>query len=181
MNAMTADRLTCASVVLVAGLLAGCATPPAPDPTVEIPYCHKTNKGRVIACTTAPAPSLNADAQAKQFAPDPNALTVYVVRRNWGDGRNFVKVQADGGAAVETLPNTMVRYRLKPGSHSIAFDFEGQRPATTVAGKAGEVRFVRLDGMVWAWKSTFTWATESEDAIRERALKARLVAALAVR
>ena len=59
---MTADRLTCASVVLVAGLLAGCATPPAPDPTVEIPYCHKTNKGRVIACTTAPAPSLNADA-----------------------------------------------------------------------------------------------------------------------
>ena len=63
----------------------------------------------------------------------------------------------------------MVRYRLKPGSHTIAFDFEGQRPVTTVAGKAGEVRFVRLDGMVWAWKSTFTWATESEGAIRERA------------
>ena len=173
MTAMTASRLTCASVVLVAGLLAGCATPPAPDPTAEIPYCHKTNKGRVIACTTAPVPSLNADAQAKQFAPDPNALTVYVVRRNWGDGRN--------GATVETLPNTMVRYRLKPGSHTIAFDFEGQRPATTVAGKAGEVRFVRLDGMVWSWKSTFTRATESDDAIRERALKARLVADLTVR
>jgi len=166
-TAMTASRLTCASVVLVAGLLAGCATPPAPDPTAEIPYCHKTNKGRVIACTTAPAPSLNADAQAKQFAPDPNALTVYVVRRNWGDGRNFVKVQADDGATVETLPNTMVRYRLKPGSHTIAFDFE--------------VRFVRLDGMVWSWKSTFTRATESDDAIRERALKARLVADLTVR
>ncbi len=178
---MTADRLTCASVVLVAGLLAGCATPPAPAPTVEIQYHHKTKKGRVIACTTAPAPSLHADAQAKQFAYDPTALTVSAVLRNLGDGRNFVKVQADGGAAVETLPNTMVRYRLKPGSHSIAFDFEGQRPATTVAGKAGEVRFVRLDGMVWAWKSTFTWATESEDAIRERALKARLVADLAVR
>ena len=89
---MTAGRLTCASVVLVAGLLAGCATPPAPDPTAEIPYCHKTNKGRVIACTAAPVPSLNADAQAKQFASDPNALIVYVVRRNWGDGRNFVKV-----------------------------------------------------------------------------------------
>jgi hypothetical protein len=123
---MTASRLTCASVVLVAGLLAGCATPPAPDPTAELPYCHKTNKGRVIACTAAPAPSLNADAQAKQFVPDPNALTVYVVRRNWGDGRNFVKVQADDGATVETLPNTMVRYRLKPGSHTIAFDFEGR-------------------------------------------------------
>ena len=181
MTAMTASRLTCASVVLVAAVLAGCATPPAPDPTAEIPYCHKTNKGRVITCTAAPVPSLNADAQAKQFAPDPNALTVYVVRRNWGDGRNFVKVQADDGATVETLPNTMVRYRLKPGSHTIAFDFEGQRPATAVAGKAGEVRFVRIDGMVWSWKSTFTWATESEDAIRERALKARLVADLTVR
>ena len=79
MTAMTASRLTSASVVLVAGLLAGCATPPAPDPTAEIPYCHKTNKGRVITCTAAPVPSLNADAQAKQFAPDPNALTVYAV------------------------------------------------------------------------------------------------------
>ena len=178
---MTASRLTCASVVLVAGLLAGCATPPAPDPTAEIPYCLKTNKGRVQARTTAPVPGPSADAEAPLSAPDPNALTVYVVRRNWGDGRNFVKVQADDGATVETLPNTMVRYRLKPGPHTNAFDCEGQRPATTVAGKAGEVRFVRLDGMVWSWKSTFTRATESDDAIRERALKARLVADLTVR
>ena len=170
-----------ASVVLVVGLLAGCATPPAPDPTAEAPYCHRTNKGRVIACTTAPAPSLNADAQAKQFAPDPTALTVYVVRRNWGDGRHFVKVQADGGATVETLPNTMIRYKLKPGAHAITFEFEGQRPAVAVEGNAGEVWFVRLDGMVWAWKSTFTWATEAQDAIRERALKARLIADSMVR
>ena len=175
---MTARRLICASVVLVGGLLAGCATPPAPNPTAEVPYCHKTNKGRVIACTAAPVPSLNADAQAKQFAPDPSALTVYVVRRNWSDGRNFVKVQADDGATVETLPNTMVRYRLKPGSHAIAFDAEGQRSVTTVAGKANEVRFVRIDGVVWAWKSTFSWATEAEDSIRERAMKARLIADL---
>ena len=176
MNTMTTRRLTCASVVAVVGLLAGCATPPAPDPTAEVPYCHKTNKGRVIACTAAPVPSLNADAQAKQFAADPNALTVYVVRRNWSDGRNFVKVQVDDGAAVETLPDTMVRYRLKPGSHSIAFEAEGQRSVLNVAGKASEVRFVRIDGVVWAWKSTFSWATESEDSIRKRALKARLIA-----
>lgn len=178
---MTARRLVGVSVVLVGGLLAGCATPPAPDPTAEVPYCHKTNKGRVIACTAAPVPSLNADAQAKQFTSDPNALTVYVVRRNWSDGQNFVKVQADDGATVQTLPNTMVRYKLKPGTHTIVFESEGQRPTTSVAGKAGEVRFVRIDGMVWAWKSTFTWATESEDSIRERALKARLIADLTVR
>lgn len=177
MITMCARQLLLAPIAFAAVLLAGCATPPAPDPT-EAPYCHKTNKGRVIACTKAPAPSLNADADAKRFSPGPGALTVYVVRRNWADGRNFVMVQVDDGPAVETLPDTMVRAKLKPGSHTIAFDFEGQRKTTTVEGKAGEVRFVRIDGVVWSWKSTFEWAADPESEIRERALKARLVADL---
>ncbi|MBL8329271.1 MAG: hypothetical protein JNJ71_10500 [Rubrivivax sp.] len=178
---MKTPRLPLFALLAVAAMLAGCATPPPPDPAAELPHCHKTNKGRVIACTSTPVPSLNADAQAKRFAPDPNALTVYVVRRNWGDGRNFVKVQADGGTAVDTLPDTMVRMKLKPGSHKIAFEFEGQRQDVTVEGKAGDVRFVRIDGMVWSWKSTYEWASEPETATRERALKARLVGDVAVR
>ena len=166
-------------VLLASGaLLAGCATPPPPDPSAELPHCYKTNKGRVIACTKAPAPSLNADAEAKRFAPDPKALTVYVVRRNWGDGRNFVKVRADKGPLVETLPDTMVRLKLQPGAHTIAFEFEGGRQSKPVEGKAGDVRFVRIDGMVWSWKSTYQWADEPDEKIRERALKARLVADL---
>ena len=87
--------------VAAAGVLAGCATQPAPHPTAEVPYCHKINKGQRIACTEAPAPSLNADVDAKRFTPDPNALTVYVVRRNWGDSRHVVKVQA--GYKVQPL------------------------------------------------------------------------------
>lgn len=162
-------------------LLAGCATPRAPDPAAEVPHCYKTNKGRVIACTPVTAPSLNADAEAKRFVPDPNALTVYVVRRNWADGSNFVKVYPDGGAGVDTLPDTMVRLKFKPGSHSVAFEFDGRRQTTTVEGRAGEIRLVRIDGTVWAWKSTYAWATESEAATRERALKARLVADVVVR
>jgi hypothetical protein len=125
---MPSQRLFLIFLIASGALLAGCATPPPPDPAAELPHCYKTNKGRVIACTQAPAPSLNADADAKRFTPDPTALTVYVVRRNWGDGRHFIKVQADGGPTVETLPNTMVRYKLKPGTHTIAFEFEGQRP-----------------------------------------------------
>jgi hypothetical protein len=178
---MKRRRLLLALPVAAAGLLAGCATPPAPSLTAEVPYCHKTNKGRVIACTQVPAPSLSADAEAKRFTPDPGALTVYVVRRNWGDGRHFVKVRADGGPAVETLPDTMVRMKLKPGRHTIEFEFEGRGQSATVDGKAGDVRFVRIDGMVWAWKSTYEWASEPEGAIRERALKARLVADVAAR
>ncbi len=181
MITMRARRFVLAPVAVAAVLLAGCATPPPPDPAAEAPYCHKTNKARVVACTKAVAPSLNTDAEAKRFAPDPVALTVYVVRRNWSDGRNFVKVQVDDGPSVETLPDTMVRAKLKPGSHTIAFEFEGERKTTTVQGKAGEVRFVRIDGVVWSWKSTFEWAAEPEPAIRERALKARLVADLVAR
>lgn len=84
-----------AAGLLAAGPLAGCDRPAAPDPAAEVPHCYKTSKGRVIACTPGPAPSLHADAEAKRFAPDPNAFTGYVVRRNWGDVRNFVKVDAD--------------------------------------------------------------------------------------
>ena len=100
--------------VLAASLLAGCATSTGADTSAEAPYCYKTSKGRVVACTRVPAPSLNADAQAKRFTPDPNALTVYVVRRNWGDGGRFVKISADNAMAAETLPNTMVPFKLKP-------------------------------------------------------------------
>jgi hypothetical protein len=181
MNMLRSRGLLLTPVAVALGLVAGCATPPAPDPTAEGPYCHKTNKGRVIACTQAPAPSLLADADAKRFAPDPGALTVYVVRRNWADGRDFVKVQVDDTASVQTLPNTVVRAKLKPGAHAISFEFEGQRKTVSVQGQAGDVRFVRIEGVVWSWKSSYDWAAEAESATRERASKARLIADLAVR
>jgi len=178
---MDKDRLIFVAALGAAVLLTGCATPPPPDPTAEVPHCYKTNKGRVIACTPAAAPSLNADAEAKRFVPDRNALTVYVVRRNWGDGRNFVKVYPDGGTGVDTLPDTMVRLKFRPGAHSVTFEFDGKRQSTTVEGQAGDIRFVRIDGTVWAWKSTYEWVDEPEAATRERALKARLVADVSVR
>jgi hypothetical protein len=178
---MLAKRFHLTLLIASVALLAGCATPPPPDPTAELPHCYKTNKGRVIACTSGTVPSLNADAEAKRFVPDPKALTVYVVRRNWGDGRNFVKVQADNGPVVDTLPNTMVRIKLQPGAHSISFEFEGARQSKAVDGRAGDVRSVRIDGMVWSWKSTYQWADEPEGEIRERALKARLVGDVVVR
>lgn len=168
-------------LLATAVILAGCATSPPPDPLAQVPYCHKTNKGRVVSCTSGPAPSLNADAEAKRFASDRSALTVYVVRHNWSDARNSVKIYPDGGPAIETLPETMVRLSFEPGAHTIAFDFEGQRQSIGVEGKAGDVRFVRIDGMVWSWKSSYAWANEPEAAIRERALKSRLVAQVAVR
>ncbi len=74
----------------------------------------------MIARAQAAAPSLNADADAKRFAPDPGAPTVYGVRRHGSDGRNFVEVQMVDGPAGEALPDTMVLAKLEPGAHSVA-------------------------------------------------------------
>lgn len=172
-------RLTLA--VVAATVLAGCVSLPEPDPTAEVPYCQKRKKGLTRDCTTAAAPSLNADAQAKRFAADPRALTVYVVRRSWADGINVVRLQADGGPIVETLPETMVRLKMRPGTHALALEFKGQRKVTTVKGEAGEVKFVRLDGEVTAWSTDYGWADELEGPGRERARKTRLVADLDLR
>lgn len=160
---------------LVASALCGCATPPVPDLGADAPHCRWSHKRRSKTCTSVPVPSLAADAEAKRFAPDPGALTVYVVRRNWADGRALVTVRADGGSAFETLPETMVRMKLAPGRHTIAFEFEGQPQATTIEGQAGELRFVRIEGVVWTWKSSFSWAAEPEAETRARASEARLV------
>ncbi|CAN7766213.1 hypothetical protein LJR039_007319 [Pseudorhodoferax sp. LjRoot39] len=178
---MNRQRLAFAAVVVgMAWVLAGCATPPAPDPSIAAPHCYqsKVDRYRKGPCTTAPAPSLAADAEAKLFEADPTLLTVYVVRQNWGDGANVLKLDVDGGPAIETLPDTMVRMRLKPGRHDLTFAYEGLRRETRVEGAAGELRFVRLRGTSWAWGSTYEWANEPQAEIRERARKTRLVADL---
>lgn len=170
-------------VAILAGVaaLAGCATPPPPDPAAEVPHCYRSSRGRVIACTSAPAPSLNADAEAKRFAPDPSRLTVYVVRRNWGDGSGFVNVYPDGGPGIETVPRAMVRLKFAPGEHSIAFEYGGKRQTTRVEGKAGDLRFLRFSGTAWTWGGTYEWVEEPEASTRALALRTRLVADVDVR
>lgn len=158
----------------------GCASTPLPDLGVESVYCYrnKVDRYRKGPCTSEPAPSLKADAEAKQFPADPVLLTVYVVRQSWGDGRNVVKIYADEGNAIETLPDSLVRLRLRPGSHTLAYAFEGQRVSTQVTGGAGEVRFVRLGGTAWAWASNYWWAAEPQAEIQQRVYRTRLIADL---
>jgi len=175
MNTRPALAATALATVSLA-MLAGCASAPAPDPTAEAPHCYKTNRGRPVVCTTVVAPSLNADAQAKRFEPDARSLTVFVVRKNWGDTRHLISLFVDGRAPIETVPESLVRLRLKPGQHSLSFEFEGQRQELGVSGGAGEVRFVRIEGSVWAWGSNYGWASEQAADARARALNARLVA-----
>ena len=160
----------CASLALFA--LAGCATPV--DRYAEKPYCH-TDRGRNAYCTKENAPSLSKDEEAKQFPSDPGALTVYVVRY-WGDGHHPLEILIDGTTSMETVPNSMIRLRLTPGSHRISFAVAGKSYDRTVNGLTGDVKLLGVTGTDWSWgSSSHAWADDSDDQVKRQARRSRLI------
>ena len=152
--------------------LAGCATPV--DQLAEKPYCHK-DRGRNAYCTKENAPSLKRDEEAKQFPSHLGALTVYVVRY-WGDGHHPLEISVDGGTEMETVPNSMIRLRVKAGSHRISFSVGGKAFDRTISGMAGEVRLVGITGTDWSWgSSSHSWSDDSDDQIKRQARRSRLI------
>ncbi len=161
--------------------MAGCANRWQRPTEADGRYCYVFGKKRQSICTVQPVPTAAADLEVKGFVPDPSALTVYVVRHRWGDGFVHVGVSADGGASVVTVPESTVRYRLKPGRHNLAAVWQGDSVAQIVEGQAGDVRFVQLVGAVWSWGGKFEWDATDPDDARKRALKSRLIADVEVR
>lgn len=159
-------------------VLAGCAAraPVARDP--EGSFCYRSKLEHYIKgpCVAEGVPSLQEDAAAKQLPAHPALLTVYVVRQNQADGQDVVKVIADGAAAIDTVPDTMVRLRFKPGTHTLAFVYEQQRGVVEVEGGPGEVRFLRLRGAGFAWNVRYEWLYSTAQATRRSAERTRLVA-----
>jgi hypothetical protein len=152
--------------------LVGCAAPM--DQLVEKPHCH-TDRGRSAFCTKEIAPSLKRDSESKLFAPAPDAFTVYVVRY-WGDGHHPMEVSFNGGAAMETVPNSMIRLRVKAGDHQIAFKVDGKSFERKVSGKAGEVRLLGIAGSDWPWgNSHHEWSDDSEVQVKRKAIESRLI------
>ncbi len=173
---MTVRSLTLVGVTSLAlVLLAGCATPAAPDLKAEAPYCHRNNKGRVQLCTKGNAPSLERDAEAKRFEPSPDLLTVYVVRQAWGEAGHPLDVSLNGQRSFETVPESMLRLRLKPGEHKLEFQHDGRTYSTVVRGTAGQVVFAGIAGTDWAWGSSHRWSDEAPEKLKQRARSTRLV------
>ncbi|MBQ0937909.1 hypothetical protein [Ideonella paludis] len=141
-------------------------------------YCYSVGKSlrRNETCTTAPIPTMQAEADAKRFEPSPGLLTVYVVRKRWGDAKNVVRLTPNQGSAVTIVPESFVRLRLTPGTNKLAAAWDEGNTALEVTGKAGEVVFVELIGSVWSWGSSYRLEQGSAAASRERALGLRLVA-----
>ncbi|MDO8455369.1 MAG: hypothetical protein Q7T07_00445 [Burkholderiaceae bacterium] len=165
LNSMNVAALAC----LVA--LVGCAAPV--DQLAEKPYCH-TDRGMHAFCTKEFAPSLKRDAESKQFASVPDALTVYVVRY-WGDGHHPMEISFNGGAPMETVPNTMIRLRVNPGEHQFSFKVDGRSFDRKVSGAAGEVRLLGISGTDWPWGTSHAWSDDSEDQVKRKAIRSRLI------
>lgn len=173
MNVRSLALVGIASLALV--VLAGCAASSAPDLKAEAPHCHRDNKGRVQLCMKGKAPSLERDAEAKRFEPSPDLLTVYVVRQAWSEAGHPLDVSLNGQRSFETVPESMLRLRLKPGEHRLEFTHEGKTYATVVRGAAGQVLFTGVSGTDWAWGSSHGWSDEPAEKLRQRALNTRLV------
>jgi hypothetical protein len=156
--------------------LAGCGVLEKPRSTnAQGQYCYRPSKRGTTTCSAEAIPSEQVEQDVKRFEADPQRLTVFVVRKRWGDTRNTIDFQVDGGSPIATVPESFVRIRLSPGEHHLALRWDDQAASTVVRGRAGEIRFVEIVGNVWAGGTHYAWRSDDESSTRQRALKSRLI------
>lgn len=179
------QRRTLLLGLAVVGLapLAGCMTKPLRPVNADGTYCHRIGKSYrpKLTCTPTAVPTDAVETEAKRFDADPSSLTVYVLRRSWNDASVVVPVTVDGAASAATIPDSLVRLRLKPGVHRLSAQWEGRTVDIGVEGRAGDLRFVELVGSGWAWGTSFNWNAVQADAVQSRARASKLVADLDLR
>lgn len=159
-------------------LTAGCMTKPMRPANADGTYCFRIGKSYrpKLTCTPAPIPSEAVEADAKRFEATPGKLTVYVVRKRWGDTENVLRVSSASAAAVDTVPESFARWRLPAGSHHLTVTWPEGSASLDVAGAAGEVIFVEVVGKVWVWGSNYRLERGDAAESRQRAAPLRLVA-----
>lgn len=186
---MNSNRLLRRRTLLIglaaAGLasLGGCMTKPPRPTNADGTYCYRIGKRpkQKLTCTPEAVPSAAVEADAKRFEAAPGALTLYVLRRRWGDASVVVPITVDGVVRASTIPESLVRLRLKPGVHKLTAEWEGRSTGIEVAGQAGEVRMVELSGSGWAWGNSFDWALARLGDVKTRAAGSKLVADIDLR
>lgn len=159
-------------------LTAGCMTKPLRAANANGTYCFRIGKSYRprLTCTPAPIPSEAIEAEAKRFDPAPGKLTVYLVRKRWGDAQNVVGVSSDGAPAIDMVPESFARWRLPAGNHRLTVTWSEGSSSLNVAGAAGEVVFIEVIGSVWAWGSNYRLERGDATESRHRAVSLRLVA-----
>lgn len=170
-------RLALAAVGAVALLGAGCMTRPIRPVNADGTWCYRTGNRRrkTQTCTPGPVPNALVEADAKRFESRADRLTVYVVRKRWGDPVNLVQLTDDDALSVATAPESFVRMRLAPGSHRLRATWSEGSAFVELTGDAGDIRFIELIGSVWAWGSTYRLEPGDPDQARERVRSVRMV------
>ncbi|MEQ1803846.1 MAG: hypothetical protein ABL900_00565 [Burkholderiaceae bacterium] len=179
------NRRTITLGVLGAALvtLPGCMSKPLRPVNADGTYCYSIGRRprNKLSCTPEPVPPLSVEADAKRFEPIADALTLYVVRRRWRDTIKPTIVSIDERTRVTTIPESIVRIRLKPGEHRLAVEWDGRSVERVVSGAAGEVRFVELVGRFWTWGGEFRWEEGLPQELRPRAAASKLIADIDLR
>lgn len=172
------DTLVLGALATAALLLSGCMAKPIRPANSDGTYCHRIGKTYrpTLTCTLEPVPPATVEADAKRFAGMAGALTVYVMRRGWGDASVVVPFKVDGAVGAATIPESLVRLRLAPGKHSLSVLSDGRSTDIAIEGRAGDVQIVELKGLGWAWGATFRWQAVRLNDVRERAKASKLVA-----
>lgn len=163
--------------------LTGCMTKPLRPVNADGTYCHRIGKSYrpTRTCTPTAVPTDAVEAEAKRFDIDPTALTVYILRRRWGDATVVLPFTVDGLASAATIPESLVRVRLRPGEHKVSTQWKGQGLEIAVHGRAGDLRAIELIGSDWPWGTRFRWAPAQPEEIKSRAQASKLVADLDLR
>lgn len=171
-------RATLGALGVAALLGTGCMTKPMQPANADGTYCFATGKwhSRKLTCTPTPIPTAAVETEAKRLEPAADALTLYVVRKSWGDTINQVQLALDDGGPVATTPESFVRLRVRPGSHRLTATWPEGTAALAVTGAAGEVKLVELVGSVWAWGSTYRLDSGDAAELRTRVAPLRMVA-----
>lgn len=156
--------------------LTGCAGGPQRSSDQTRTYCLKNIRSMRTICTPERIPSADVEAEAKRFEADPDLLTVFVVRWNWTDSVRPLLLTLDGFTQVGTLPKSLVRLRLTPGDHVVAFEWDGKTRRHAIRGAAGEVRFVELTGSSFPTDPSYEWSDIDPAGAQMRARKSRLIA-----
>jgi hypothetical protein len=159
-------------------LTSGCTTKPVRPANADGTYCFRIGKSYrpKLTCTPSPIPPEQIEADAKRFVPTSGKLTVYLVRKRWGDTENLVRVGREGAPAVDMVPESFARWRLPAGNHRLTVTWAEGSAALDISGGAGEVAFVEVVGSVWAWGSHYRLERGDAAESRERAAALRLVA-----
>jgi hypothetical protein len=156
--------------------LTGCASGQPRSPEQSRTYCLKNIRSMRTICTPERIPSADVEAEAKRFESAPGLLTVFVVRWNWTDSVRPLLLTLDGSTQVGTLPKSLVRLRLTPGDHIVAFEWDGKTRRHAIRGGAGEVRFVELTGSSFPTDPSYEWSDIDPAGAQVRARKSRLIA-----